>query len=70
MKFRQFELIEIATGARLITWLEDEPRLKVGAKLTLKPTRNILWVINARYTTTESRETLDARRQWKVGGLK
>lgn len=71
MTYRQFHLVnghgpDFTTQLRC--WLEDDPRLKVGARITLKrdgdPTRE--WIVNERSEMTLDRPpTL----RWQVGGL-
>lgn len=67
-KDRQFDLEDPASGARLTCWLEDDARLRVGVRLTLKQTGTRLWRIVKRYTHVV--DDADLKRHWKVGGLK
>lgn len=70
-QMRQFELTsDTESGtAFLSTWLEDDKRLKVGTKLTLKdwidPER--LWEIVSRGENTKPLDQI--HKGWKVGGI-
>jgi hypothetical protein len=65
---RQFDLEEPATGSRLTCWLKDDPRLKVGIRVTLKETGAArYWRIVKRYTHVV--EDHEINRHWRVGGL-
>jgi hypothetical protein len=67
-KYRQFALQ--AGVSRLVTWLEDDKRLKVGARLTLAkgPAADeaTVWTVAQRYSEVRD---VPPNRDWKVGGL-
>ncbi|HEX6276022.1 MAG TPA: hypothetical protein VFZ53_23440 [Polyangiaceae bacterium] len=63
--YRQFELTT-EDGATLVCWIEDEPRLKVGAWLTLKEIPGVRWRIEKAYNFKALHHQT---RRWKVGGL-
>lgn len=65
---RQYELCD-AGGSILVCWLEEDKRLKVGVRLTLKGTGNRQWMVSQRYKTTRTGEDMAFNRRWKVGGL-
>jgi hypothetical protein len=64
---RQFRLEEPQTGSVLTCWLKDDPRLKVGVRVTLKETGKRLWRIAWRSEHTV--EDANINRHWRVGGL-
>jgi hypothetical protein len=63
MDYRQVELVSEDT--HMVCWLEDEPRIKVGAYLTLKDIPNVTWQIIRAYNKQPEHQ----RRTWRVGGL-
>lgn len=63
MSYRQFDLVTGKTHLR--TWLEDDRRLKIGARLTLKGDSDI-WTITARWPQVVDEPPA---KDWKVGGL-
>ncbi len=67
-KQRQYEL-RGPSGASLVCWLKNDPRLKVGVALTLKETGDLIWVVSVRYHELRSADDAEFRRGWKVGGL-
>lgn len=68
--WRQYHLLsEAGVGQlQLRTWLEDDPRLKVGAVISLKRGYETerRWTIQERSDITLDRPPTQ---QWKVGGL-
>lgn len=66
--FQQAELIEEATGARLMCWLPmPDRRIKPGTELTLKGMRGRIWRVIHVYHGCVDRTML--KTDWKVGGL-
>jgi hypothetical protein len=61
--YKQFQLQH--NTFRLVCWLKDEPRLKVGTKLTLDKSKTEWEVIHKSLTTLE----IPPETMWKVGGL-
>ncbi len=65
--YRQFWLRDGETFA--VVWLEDDARLKIGARLTCKETGDRLWTVTQRYTPHVPFHQVLDNRHWKVGGL-
>lgn len=63
---RQFDL-EDSHGALLTCWLRDDPRLVVGAALTLRETGARVWRVAVRHAVTMPQHNVN--RWWRVGGL-
>jgi len=64
---RQFELQAGATY--LVCWLDDDARLKEGARLTVKETDERVWTVRKRYRVTRDVNAITEGRKWRVGGL-
>lgn len=63
MSYRQFDLSSGDT--RMRTWLEDDERLRVGTRLTLRGDDRV-WTIESWFGVTLEDPP---HKDWKVGGL-
>lgn len=67
MKTTYYRQYELESGiSQLVTWLEDDDRVQVGTKLTLKGIDDTVWKVTARYNVVLDESP---RQVWKVGGL-
>jgi hypothetical protein len=66
-EIRQFELIDYNDNSRLVCWLPNDKRLKVGSRITLKEIPKRDWIVNRVYRTVKDYAELN--RRWRVGGL-
>lgn len=62
--YKQVELVQ--NNTTMITWLENDSRIKENIRLTLKNIPGI-WLVNKVYTNLT--EQSDIKSDWKVGGL-
>jgi hypothetical protein len=66
MKVWQVELRQREAGGRMVCWTDADPRLKVGAVISLKGVTG-KWVVEKLYKT--DRDSASIKRDWRVGGL-
>lgn len=52
----------------MVCWLEQDPRVREGANLSLKLMPEVLWRVSKVYET-KSVKPSDAHDHWKVGGI-
>lgn len=66
MKAWRQVVLHHADDTELVCWIEDDPRVERGTKLTLKETGDVLWEVVKVYGFV-SKEA--PRKTWRVGGL-
>ncbi len=66
MAHNQVQVEVFQNSSRLVTWVEDDSRLKVGTRIELK-TEQGLWNVARVYRTKVEQQ--DINRNWRVGGL-
>ena len=54
-------------SSKLVVWLDVDPRVKLGTRLTLKEIPNIYWVVTTLYNTKVDERYF--HRKWNVGGI-
>ena len=67
-ELRQYELHDADSESRLVCWLENDSRLRVGVRVTLKGLDGN-WIVRRVYKTLRTASDVFATRHWKVGGL-
>jgi hypothetical protein len=63
-RYRQCELS--AANTRLVCWLDEQPKLRVGAVVTLKEIPETKWTVQ---WISEMVADQHQRRTWRVGGV-
>ena len=64
MILRQYVLSDPATSARLVCWLEHQPRVRPGTRITLKDFPDRTWVVKKIYQTERTDADMRFSRGW------